>query len=242
MRMMDSLQVAAQISRAEHRHERLKHVKGEVYSNNHIKPIVECLRSVDEKILGFLHDVPEKAVSDENKRRKATGLPQLSARQEELVIERRLEEIVERFRKSGDHHVFRQSAFIEDLNVLTKRTSEKGVDGYRRYGKRIVDYAKSTGRTAVIMVKKTDLLNNRDEDRNPNAGAQSEKDRERLARYDELLASLNKEFPGITPRPFRKDKANRKEYRRPILTSSGREYIAQRQGGQGRRVARMDFD
>lgn len=228
MRNMDFVQVGEQVGRRIHRGQRLKYVKNRVYFDDHIKPIAERGRTDEEKVLGFTHDTPEQIISNINEDRKERGLKPLNQYEEEVRIEDALRNIVNEFKYYG-HDLTLQSPFIEDLDILTKRTSDKGFDGYMQYGQRIIEYAKRTGRTEVIVVKLADLENNMHPARNLSRSVQSQKDKDRLARYRALHALLRKEFPNVEPRLSRNDRPNRKKYHM-ARTSRGRSRMALKQG------------
>jgi len=186
----NSTQIARFIAQRHHRTERRKREWG-TYLQVHIEQIVARLWNPEQKDLGYLHDVPEKILSNVHKAREKHKQPPLTRHEEEVVAAQALDEIATEFTRYGIP-MTRDSEFMQDLNALTKRKYET----YEEYSHRLIAYAHDTGRLNVIYVKLADLENNM---------VTAEERKKKL--YENLHARLKREFPDVKLRPQPQDRA-----------------------------------
>jgi hypothetical protein len=248
---MNTIQIAAGIAKAVHAGQRLKYVDG-VYYNEHIKHVVRLVRSEEEKALAFLHDVPEEFVSYWKKKRLKGKPPESPGEKfmdqkineffgkkpfdEGMLITKTIDWIAEEFTKNG-HPMDRYSPLMEDLDIITKRSSDKGYEGSKRYIERMIWYAEESGRIVVVVVKRSDLHNNMRADRNPRPESLSKDEKiklvTRLNGYAEFDGMLITAVPEATLLADPKMKLQPKQGNLH-LSSRGRALLAYKQGLPGR--------
>jgi hypothetical protein len=200
------LQAAGAYAQHAHRGKRLKYVRGTYFT--HAEAVSDRTRSINGKVLGFLHDVIEQRVKEALQVRgiKDCATPE-NRLIEEGLIQRELVRLRNHFEKSGHD----MAPLIPHLNVLTRRLG----DDYDTYIKGIAEFAKTgidrtTGAKVedamvVIEVKIADLEENRDPARNPRGTMLTRNDQERLAKYDRSLDFLYAAFPTVALRPTKAD-------------------------------------
>jgi hypothetical protein len=158
--------------------------------------------TVPEKSLAFVHDTTEQVVDYIGDALEAQGSQPLSPDHEIAIIDRILRATAAEFTR---HYIDmpRQSLFIGHLEAITKLSTEKGWEGYQRYGYRMAKRAHDTKTIDVPKVKRSDGRSNRDPDRNPPKSLETDKDIDRIRRYVWLDNYLAREFPSVTLRPIR---------------------------------------
>lgn len=202
------LQAAGAYAQEAHRGKRLKHVSGTYFT--HAEAVSDRTRSINGKVLGFLHDVIEQRVKEALTERGIKDCATTENRLvEERLIQRELVRLRTHFEKSG-HDI---APLIPHLNVLTRRLGED----YDTYIKSIAEFAKTgLDRTngakvaapmVVIEVKIADLEENYDPRRNPHGTMLTRNDLERLAKYERSLDFLYTTFPSVALRPTKADHA-----------------------------------
>lgn len=202
------LQAAGAYAQHAHKGKRLKYVPGTYFT--HAEAVSDRTRSINGKVLGFLHDVIEQRVKEGLQQR---GIKDCTITGNRLIeaglIQRELIRLRTHFVKSG-HDI---APLIPHLNVLTRRLG----DDYDTYIRGIAEFAqtgidRTTGVKAVdslvvIEVKIADLEENRDPKRNPHGTMLTQNDLERLAKYDRSLDFLYTTFPSVALRPTKADHA-----------------------------------
>lgn len=185
---MNTLELAIKYAKETHKGERFKYIEGVYYE--HVKAVAARMHSVDEKTVATLHDVIERKV--EMRLGKSPA-----ATDEEAVIQDELYKLARFFRAHGCPIDGRDSLIITSLDVLTKRRHQT----YHDYIQRLLDHTHNAQRRGhpqafvALKVKKGDMADNMDPERNPPEGMQNAADRKRLFKYEHTLAIFNARYP-----------------------------------------------
>jgi hypothetical protein len=196
---MNLLKAALILMRDVHKGEKLNYVGGSYCS--HPRDVARRMHTIDEKVVACLHDAVESLMKDRYPKKD------LPPAQEEVAIGKILDEIKGYFKSHG----FDISRLLPELDVLTKRWSDKA--DYQGYIKRIICHTQETGSFIAIRVKRADLESNRDPHRNLPLDRQTPEDRARLRRYDAAIELIDTTYPVVK---YRKDRIGD-----PIMLVSG---------------------
>ena len=191
---MNILEAASLYAQKAHEGERLKYVIGVYYT--HPKAVSKLMHTNEEKIVALLHDVIEHHIKKCKKAHENQGKI-FSHRLENKLVREKLEEIETYFRNYGFEL---DPMILPCLDVLTKRTYHTN---YHYYIQCIVKFAEKYKCYIPVKVKRADFFDNSLEDRNPPLALRTQKDTERLARYeqeDDYLQDAFKAMPEAVPR------------------------------------------